>query len=96
MSWTHKQKSIVWNKAQKVEGQDPNKWRKDVCNAWIGWIQFGNRDSQYGWEMDHIDPNGGDDTSNLQPLQWQNNVAKSDGRLVCVVTSSGVGNAVVH
>ena len=37
--------------------------------------------------VDHIIPvarGGSDDLSNLQPLQWENNRAKSDGPLVCV------------
>ncbi len=49
--------------------------------------EYGNRDSQYGWEIDHINPDGGDGLSNLRPLQWANNVATSDGRLRCVVQS---------
>lgn len=92
MSWTHEEKSAVWFKAQAVEGQDGNAWRKDACGAWIGWRFYGDRNSQYGWEIDHIDPHGGDALSNLRPLQWENNLAKSDGRLVCVVRASGVDN----
>ncbi len=35
---------------------------------------------------------GPDTLSNLRPLQWQNNVDKSDGRLRCNVTASGKDN----
>ncbi|HRJ07361.1 MAG TPA: HNH endonuclease signature motif containing protein [Prosthecobacter sp.] len=81
---------LVWNKGAIPIPQEAANWRKDTCGAWIARNQYGNRDSNYGWEIDHINPNGGDAISNLQPLQWENNVAKSDGRHKCVV--KGVGN----
>ena len=83
----------VWNKGKAVDGDDPAVWRKDACNAWIGKTYYGNRNSQYGWEIDHIDPNGSDQLSNLRPLQWKNNANKSDGRLKCNVTATGTQNA---
>jgi len=82
----------VWEKGKIVGGNDPNIWRKDQCDAWIQRSQYGNRDSQYGWEIDHISPGGGDNLSNLRPLQWKNNVAKSSGRLGCAVTADEVNN----
>ena len=85
----------VWEKAQKVEGYDPAKYRKDQCDAWIVRDHYGNRNSIYGWEIDHITcvANGGDDSlSNLRPLQWRNNASRQDGRLVCVVKSKGNTN----
>jgi len=42
---------------------------------------LGNREAEFGWEIDHIKAvvNGGDDRlSNLQPLNWQNNLAKGN------------------
>ena len=92
MVWTLQQRLAVWNKGKIVPNNDASEWRKDACNAWIGWSHYGNRDSQYGWEIDHIDPDGGDNLSNLRPLQWENNVAKSDGRLACAVTANGKDN----
>ncbi|MBJ6762795.1 HNH endonuclease [Myxococcaceae bacterium JPH2] len=81
----------VWNKAQIVVGADPNRVRKDACGAWIHLDQYGNTDSDAGWEIDHIRPvahNGTDDLSNLQPLQWQNNRHKSDNiQWACAVTA---------
>ena len=82
----------VWDKGLTVLGYDSGNWRKDACGAWISWAKYGNRDSLYGWEIDHINPHGGDDISNLRPLQWENNVAKGEGRGSCVVTSSGNKN----
>ena len=92
MAWTEQQIEAVWRKGRAVPGNDPNVWRIDACGAWMRRSSHGDRGSQYGWEIDHIRPNGGDHISNLQPLQWQNNAAKSDDRLVCVVTASGAKN----
>ena len=58
----------------------------------MAWQSYGDCESPYGWEIDHINPNGGDGIGNLQPLQWQNNRAKGDGPLVCAVTAEGVYN----
>jgi hypothetical protein len=82
----------VWDKGSRIAGNDPALWRQDSCGAWIGRRNYGNRNSQYGWEIDHIRSDGGDGLSNLQPLQWENNIAKSDGRQVCVVVSRGNQN----
>ena len=44
------------------------------------WSEHGNRNSENGWEIDHINPvaNGdGDELSNLQPLNWNNNSDKA-------------------
>jgi len=83
---------LVWTKAIIVPGRDSSKMRKDACGAWIHWEQYGNRNSQFGWEVDHIiaTTRGGSDLIfNLRPLHWQNNARKSDGRsLVCPVTAS--------
>ena len=85
----------VWEKGSIVPGSDPDVWRKDQCNAWIGRSYYGNRNSQYVWEIDHITPEslgGSNELSNLRPLQWENNVTRQDGRLMCAVTASGTKN----
>jgi hypothetical protein len=85
----------VWEKGTAVPGFDSNLYRKDQCGAWITRKEYGNRNSIYGWEIDHITPvsqGGSDNLSNLRPLQWQNNMSKSNGRLVCVIVSSGNKN----
>jgi 5-methylcytosine-specific restriction endonuclease McrA len=95
MGYTHQQLSDVWAKGTVDPNNDPQKYRKDQCGAWIAWSAYGNRDSEYGWEVDHIKPesNGGtDELTNLRPLQWQNNVSKQDGRLTCPVKANGVHN----
>lgn len=82
----------VWQKGIFDSNNDANEWRKDICGAWIGWKYYGNRNSQYGWEIDHIIPNGDDNIFNLRPLNWRNNLEKSDGKLKYAVIAEGVNN----
>lgn len=85
----------VWNKWQSVSWNDQNKWRKDECWAWIWFDFYWNRDSKYGWEIDHITPQSNwwsDNLSNLRPLQWENNLNKSNWRLSCKVKASWTSN----
>jgi hypothetical protein len=86
----------VWNKA-KISSEENEKtgFRKDQCEAWIKFSDYGNRNSNYGWEIDHITPSskgGGNELSNLRPLHWKNNASRQDGRLVCVIKSDGAKN----
>lgn len=95
MSFSEQTILQVWQKGKIVAGYDPDKFRKDKCDAWIAKEQYGNRNHNLGWEIDHIisPSNGGSDNiSNLRPLQWENNVAKKEGRLDCRVTSHGNNN----
>jgi 5-methylcytosine-specific restriction endonuclease McrA len=95
MSYT---KDDVWKKGHTVQNFDASKYRKDDAGAWIKYDEYGNTNSIYGWEIDHITStdNGGADTlSNVRPLQWQNNRAKSSGRLTkskWAVTAEGTKN----
>ena len=95
MSFNDNKIQHVWNKGRITPGNDPNAWRQDQCGAWIGRQFYGNRNSQYGWEIDHITPverGGTDDLSNLRPLQWGNNADKQSGRLNCPIIAQGVNN----
>lgn len=91
-------KKQVWDKARIIEGYDPNLYRHDACGAWIAFEDYKNRDSIYGWEVDHIYPESKlkksnvpteviDNIKNLRPLNWKNNLSKSDDypsyRAVC-------------
>lgn len=81
----------VWQMATITQGFDPSYVRQDVCGALIEYENYGNRDSVFGWEIDHIIPSskGGPNTyQNVQPLQWENNASKGDGLLVCSRNSS--------
>ncbi len=85
----------VWSKAFPITAFDAPIWRKDECGAWIKRTDYGNKNSQYGWEIDRIIPEsdgGSDDISNLRPLQWENILRREDGSLECPITASGAEN----
>jgi hypothetical protein len=56
MSFSEVEIQAVWEKGEIVDGYDPIKVRKDQCKAWIERSAYGNRSSDYGWEIDHISP----------------------------------------
>ena len=98
MAFDEKTKLAVWDKGKTVGNNDPKVWRQDECGAWMQFSKYGDRNSTYGWEIDHItsqDHNGTDALSNLRPLQWENNAAKGAGRLKCAVTAKGEKNGPV-
>jgi hypothetical protein len=70
-------KLAIWEKGQSVQGYDPREWRMDSYGCWIRFSDYGQQ-TTFGWEKDHIDPNGPDELWNLQPLYWHNNRRKSD------------------
>jgi hypothetical protein len=80
-AWTEVQKQMIWSKARVVPGRIADEWRQDKCGSLMRWQDHGNRESLYGWEIDHIWPvssRGSDEPDNLQALNWKNNASKSD------------------
>jgi hypothetical protein len=41
----------VWSLGQTVQGNDDALWRKDEHGAWMHRLEYGNRNSQFGWEI---------------------------------------------
>ncbi|MCL5268801.1 MAG: HNH endonuclease [Bacteroidetes bacterium] len=71
----------VWEKAYAVAGYDPSLWRRDKCGALIRKLYYGDIQSQFGWEIDHVRPvseGGTDALINLEPMQWENNRHKGN------------------
>ena len=69
----------VWEKGYIDSNYNPAYYRKDQFGYWIGRQFYGDRNSQYGWEIDHIKPvveEGSDDIYNLRPLNWRVNVGR--------------------
>lgn len=93
------QKTIdyVWKQGLVEEGYDSDLFRKDAAGAWMSRSEYGNRDSKFGWEIDHIYPialGGDSEEGNLRPMQWENNQSKGDNYpdYVAVVAAEGSQN----
>lgn len=78
MGYTEEQKDEIFSKGHPHGDRDELVWKKDDCGCPIKREDHGNTDSEYGWEIDHKDPSGGDEMKNLRPLQWEKNREKSD------------------
>ncbi|MFH2140786.1 MAG: HNH endonuclease signature motif containing protein [Bacteroidota bacterium] len=80
-SWSSKEVLAVWEKGLVIPDFSVKIWRRDKCGKVMKFSEHGNRESDHGWEIDHINPianGGGDELNNLQPLNWKNNLDKAD------------------
>ena len=91
MEYTEDIIKAVWEKGREVHGYDSEVLRKDQCGAWIMRDSYGNRNSSYGWEIDHLLEDY-ENIANLRPLQWENHDNRFGVELVCVITSYEVVN----
>lgn len=65
----------VWEKGEIVADYDAKRFRKDEGGSWIRRWGYGAGDVKLGWKIHHIIPEsdgGGNELSNLRPLQWNN------------------------
>ena len=72
-------KLSVWDRGTMIPGEDPRVWRRDVYGNLMLFSAYGNRGSDWGWEIDHIVPvarGGSDDLANLRPLHWRSNLLR--------------------
>ena len=80
-AWSDQIKKAVWEKGLTIQEYSSEILRWDKYATPMKWSDFGNRESKYGWEIDHIKPvlyYGNDSLDNLQPLNWKNNAEKGD------------------
>lgn len=83
----------VWLFAQPVKGNDEALWRKDEFGAWIYRLDYGNRNSQFGWEVFDLSAwRRGHGLSALRPCQWQNYLDYEAAARRYRVTAEGLSN----
>lgn len=85
--FTDEQINEIWEKGIQDSRFDSNSIRKDACGAWIIKNRYNDRNSPFGWEIDHIYPESKlkekdvpedliNNIINLRPMNWKNNVSK--------------------
>ncbi|WP_196250215.1 hypothetical protein [Chromobacterium violaceum] len=92
----------VWDKAKIIPNKDGSELRLDCYGAVIRRTDYGNNNSDLGWEVDHIkasNNDGEDSLDNYQPLQWRNNRFKSDNahpKKRMVANTNFTGNVLIE
>lgn len=65
----------AWESAKRMRGKDPRRYRQDVYGNAMYRASYG-KDSEMGWEVDHIKPRargGSEATRNLQAINTRVN-----------------------
>lgn len=78
MSYDQETIMAVWNKGKLILTHDSREWRRDDYGNVIRFSEYGDRQSDYGWEIHHVRPTvlgGGDEMGNLRPLHWKANAS---------------------
>ena len=79
----------VWSQGLIIEGWNPDIVRQDAAGAGILREKYGDHDSIFGWDIDHIYPQNEleklnvpqeliNNRINLRPMNWKNNISKSN------------------
>ena len=77
------QREKVWAKAHPIAGRDPSIWRRDDDCRTIRYADFGDRTSQYGWEIEVLPfAQGTDELVHLKPVHWESHAARNGGDLL--------------
>ena len=91
MSTDEQRKLAVWAKGYDIPGRDRAMWCWDANYKVIKFSEHGNRNSPYGWEIDHHPTpkcfGGSDDVCNLRPLNCGDN-ASHGGLLSSLLTGN--------
>jgi hypothetical protein len=82
-AWPEATRVLVWEKGDPIPNYPEDIWRVDRYGSVIQYAEYGNRDSKFGWVIDHIvsvSKDNLDEMHNLQPLHWVNNLTQRDKR----------------
>jgi hypothetical protein len=74
----------VWSKGHPVPDRDPAEYRADDFGAVMRFKSFGDRHSEYGWEIVRVGAmrRGAGWGSGLRPINCRNNVGVERGRAI--------------
>lgn len=75
-----KDREAAWNRASKIRGKNPETWRRDELGNPMRHGSYGT-DGEFGWEIDHRNPQskgGTDHGRNLRALNTDANREKRD------------------
>lgn len=68
----------AWCACRPIPNSDRSVWRWDCNGSVIRFADYGDRSSEYGWELDHVVPNalgGASHGGNLRALHWKSNAS---------------------
>ena len=77
-------KRAAWGRTTPVSGANSWEIRKDCLGNLVRYIDFGNRHSPFGWELEFIISRalgGSSDPENLQALHWKAAAVRAEPQL---------------